>query len=198
LALAVILSTGGQFSRADLRGGGRDSTQEVNHGLIFDLGVEPHYPSVSSHLSPLVTLGVGYELSRRLTFSMRFITGSENIGQQPTRPVWGTLRIGGADLDATLFLRDERSLCPYVSLGFGLYTVETRGGEGYNGSGEDIAVGVQALLLQYFAINLSMTYRSLRFYNIVGDTDPTGIFEPFHDHTVGMMLSITFFPSILP
>lgn len=198
IMLTAITGSGVNLQATGLPLSTSDSASFSRRGFLFDIGSGPHYSSASGDAGYMFTMGFGYQVTSRFSLGMKFYTGDENIAQQADRPVWGRFRTGGASLESTVLMTGGATLVPYVSLGFGLYTIETRSGEGYNGNGLDATVGIQMDLSQYFSLGVSVRYTPMRFYNTVGDTDPDGIFRPFDDHILGVATSLTFYPDILP
>ena len=178
-----------------------DSLDDQRDRVIFFIEAAPFFSSVNDFGNGGYTasLGVGYQFGRRFSLTLNVHSGREEIPQTPTRPIGGTLDIGGAGLEGTLFFGRGERIRPFASVGLDLYTLLTGDlqGIGYNGNGFSVGVGVQAEFLDYISANLIARYTRARFYSPVGDDPFRQQFEPFHNKWLGGTLRIAFYPSIL-
>jgi hypothetical protein len=175
-----------------------DSSAHPYDGLFFEFRVVPQYdaaPSVAER-GEIVLLGPGYALSRMCVLSLLFATGSRVVEPSATRPVNGRFGFGGARLEITYLPASGSPVRPYGSAGAGLYSIINVDGLGYNGNGFHIGAGVGWEPTDSFRSKLGLEYDSMRFFNQIGSTQ--GAFEPFTLNSLGVSLSVSFVPGILP
>ena len=175
-----------------------DSSGHRYEGLFFEFRVVPQYetsPSVAER-GEIALLGPGYALSRMWAVSLLFATGSRVIEPSATRPVSGRFGFGGARLEVTYSLAGKGPFRPFCSAGAGLYSIINVGGFGYNGNGVDFGAGVGWEPTDYFRSRLGLEYERMRFFNQIQSSG--GVFEPFTLNSLGVSLSVSFVPGILP
>jgi hypothetical protein len=167
-------------------------------GLVFDIQLGPHFSSPSSYADGgyTVSLGFGLNFSPLLQMAIHIYTGRESIPPGSVKPVNGWLPVGGASLEATVFLTSVPIVRPYGTLGYGLYTIA--GGEGYNGGGPHFEAGVEWELARYFSLRAGAQYTIIRFHDPTGEAYQAAGFEPFTARLLGGAIRATFYPSVLP
>ena len=167
-------------------------------GLVFDVEAAPHYSSLSSYADGgySISLGFGLNFSPLFQMTIRVYTGRENIPSGSVKPADGWLPLGGASLEATLFLTSGSSVRPYGSAGYGLYTIN--GGDGYNGGGAHVEAGAEWDISRYFSIRAGARYAVIRFHDPTGEASQAAGFEPFTARLVGAAVRCAFYPSVLP
>jgi hypothetical protein len=198
LSLAVVCTRHPAATAADIP---PDSLRERSQSVLFLLEVSPFFSSSSNYSDGGYTasLGVGYQLSRRFSLSVIVYTGKDQIPESASTPVGGMLEIGGAGVEGTVFFVRSGTIRPYATAGLALYTIlrPDQSGNGYNGNGFSIGLGVQAEFLEYFSANLTAKLARSRFFNPVGDLPSRDQFEPFQQTQVGAAFRIIFYPSVL-
>jgi hypothetical protein len=197
-SLLAILTTSVSLATAGDAVTHRDSSACRAEGLFFELRAVPLYeasPSVMER-GELVMLGPGYALSRVWALSLLFATGSRVVAPSAARPVNGEFALGGARLELTYFLSDKGSIRPFCSAGAGLFSIINVGGLGYNGNGIHVGAGVGWEPTDFFRGKLGVEYDRMRFFNLVNQ--PEGQFEPFALNALGVSLSASFVPGIVP
>ena len=167
-------------------------------GLVFDIQLAPHFSSPSSYADGgyTVSLGFGLNFSPLLQMTIHVYTGREAIPPGSVKPVNGWLPMGGASLEATVFLTSVPIVRPYGTLGYGLYTIA--GGEGYNGGGPHFEAGVEWELARYFSLRAGAQYAIIRFHDPTGEAYQAAGFEPFTARLLGGAIRATFYPGVLP
>ncbi len=195
--LAVWLLLAIPHARA--QDGTGDSASYSRRGLEFSVGSRIHYSSPASYRSGgfVVFFAAGYCISPQLSCALKIYSGGEDVPQDRFKPTWGYLDVAGGGIEAKFFLVKESGVRPFVAAGYNLITLLS-GPSGYNGSGPQIAGGVQLNLSRHFALSASTEYVHIRMYNLVGQDDPGGIFTPFLDTMLGINVSASFFPDVLP
>ena len=167
-------------------------------GLLFDIQAAPHFSSLGSYAGGgySITLGFGLNFSPMFQMVIQIYTGREEIPSGSVKPVDGWLPLGGASLEATLFLASGSAVRPYCAAGYGLYTIA--GGNGYNGGGEHIEGGVEWDFSRYFSVRGGVQYTVVRFHDPTGEAYQSAGFEPFTAHFVGAAIRCTFYPRVIP
>jgi hypothetical protein len=167
-------------------------------GLVFDIQLGPHFSSPSSYADGgyTVSLGFGLNFSPLIQMAIHIYTGRESIPPGSVKPVNGWLPVGGASLEATVFLTSVSIVRPYGTLGYGLYTIA--GGEGYNGGGPHFEAGVAWEIARYFSLRAGAQYTIIRFHDPTGEAYQSAGFEPFTARLLGGAIRATFYPSVLP
>jgi hypothetical protein len=175
-----------------------DSSAHRYEGLFFEFRVVPQYevgPSVVER-GEIALLGPGYAFSRMCVVSLLFATGSRVVEPSGTRPVNGEFGFGGARLEITYSPAAESPIRPFCSAGAGLYSIINVGGFGYNGNGVHAGAGVGWEPTDFFRSKLGIEYDRMRFYNQIRASG--GVFEPFTLNSLGVSLSVSFVPGIVP
>jgi hypothetical protein len=167
-------------------------------GLVFDMQLAPHFSSLNSYADGgyTVALGFGLNFSPHFQMAIHVYTGRESIPPGSVKPLDGWLPVGGASLEGTAFLTSVSIVRPYVTLGYGLYTLA--GGGGYNGGGAHFEAGVAWELARYFSIRAGARYTIIRFHDPTGEAYQAVGFEPFTARLPGGVIRIAFYPSVLP
>lgn len=189
---------------AALRAGGPDPGEGVRpdtsrpFGLVFDAQAEAHLssPGTASQGGYSYALGFGLSFSSRFQMSIHVCTGKEEIRPGPVKPVDGWLPMGGASIEATLFLTSGPAVRPYGAAGYGLYTLN--GGDGYNGWGAHCEAGVEWEFSSYVSVRGGVEYSVRRFHDPTGEASQAAGFEPFTLHYFGAAIRCAFYPSVLP
>jgi hypothetical protein len=196
--LLILLFTTALPAKAGETHASLDSSAHRYEGLFFEFRVVPQYEAAPAVVErgEIVLLGPGYALSRMCVLSLLFATGSRIVEPSVARPVNGRFGFGGARLEITYFLAGERPIRPFCSAGVGLYSIINVDAVGYNGNGFHIGAGVGWEPTDFFRSKLGLEYDSMRFYNLVGR--PEGQFEPFTLNSLGISVSVSFVPGILP
>jgi hypothetical protein len=173
-----------------------DSSRQF--GLVFDIQVAPHFSSLSSYADGGYTISLGFGLNFSPLFQMAIhvYTGREEIPPGSVKPVDGWLPMGGASLEATVFLTSGSAVRPYVTAGYGLYTIA--GLDGYNGGGSHFEAGVAWELARYFSIRAGVQYTIIRLHDPTGEAYQAVGFEPFTAHLLGGAIRFAFYPRVLP
>jgi hypothetical protein len=196
--LLMVLSISALPAQAGEARAPSDSSAHRYEGLFFEFSVIPQYeigPSVAER-GEIALLGPGYAFSRMWAVSLLFATGSRVVEPSATRPVSGRFGFGGACLEVTYSLTRKGPFRPYCSAGAGLYSIINVGGFGYNGNGVDFGAGVGWEPTDYFRSRLGLEYERMRFFNQIQSSG--GVFEPFTLNSLGVSLSVSFVPGILP
>lgn len=167
-------------------------------GLVFDVEAAPHFSSLSSYADGgyTVSLGFGLNFSPMFQMAIHVSTGRETIPPGSVKPVDGWLPVGGASLEATLFLTSGSSVRPYGTAGYGLYTIA--GGNGYNGGGAHFEAGAEWDVSRFFSIRAGARYSIIRFHDPTGQAFQAAGFEPFTARLPGGAIRFAFYPSVLP
>lgn len=171
-------------------------------GLAFDVQAASHLSSLDAYRDAgyAVSLGFGVRVPPHFLFTVNVYTGSSMVPHTETRPVHGSLAVGGAALEATYLPTTGTALRPYVAGGVGLYTylTEAEGGIGYNGGGYYFEMGLQWDFSVCFSVRGGLQYGEIFFHNPVGDAAELPGFEPFTSRQVGAAIRCAFYPDILP
>ncbi len=167
-------------------------------GLIVDVEVAPHYTSPTSYADGgySVSLGFGLNFSPLFQMTIQVYTGREMIPGGTAKPVNGWLPLGGASLEGTLFFTTGAPVRPYVSTGYGLYTIN--GGEGYNGGGLSFEGGIEWDLSRYISLRLGAEYGVTRYHDPTGEGSLAAGFQPFTLRAAGAAMRMAFYPDLLP
>ncbi len=169
-------------------------------GLVLDAAIGPYYSSADWKSSDNYTfsLGVGYFVAKKLSFGLRISTGSERLSSDVAPLMAGFFALGAAEAEGVYYLHEGETWRPFLTAAFGLTTIERWGGIGYNANGGRVGAGLQLVLSRYFGCNASIDYGYKRFFMLVNQTDPNNLFSPFIEHIIGLKLSFSFYPNIVP
>lgn len=167
-------------------------------GLIVDVQVAPHYTSASSYADGGYTISLGFGLNFSPAFQMtiQVYTGREMIPRGSEKPVDGWLPMGGAALEGTYFLTTGVPVRPYVSAGYGLYTLN--GADGYNGGGFSLEGGAEWDFSRFVSLRLGAEYGVTRYHDPTGEAYQAVGFQPFTLRSAGAALRMAFYPDLLP
>ena len=106
--------------------------------------------------------------------------------------------MGGASFDARYFLSTGEAIHPFVLVGYDLSSLIDDDTHGYSGGGPRGALGLQLECSSAWAVSAQVGYAFIRYYSVVSDTDPAGIFQAFTDHRLGVAVHVNFYPNLLP
>jgi hypothetical protein len=198
LAVLFVLSTPALSPAQSPFEGPATPDSSRHFGLVFDMQIAPHFSSPSSYDDGgyTVSLGFGLNFSPLLQMAIHVYTGRESLPPGSVKPVNGWLPVGGASLEATVFLTSVSTVRPYGTLGYGLYTIA--GGNGYNGGGPHFEAGVAWELARYFSLRAGVQCTIIRFHDPTGEASQAAGFEPFTVRLLGGAIRATFYPSVLP
>jgi len=173
-----------------------DSSRQF--GLIFNIQAAPHISSVNSDggRGYAISLGFGVNFSPMFQMTIQVYTGKEEIPSGSVKPVDGLLPLGGGALEATLFFTSRSAVRPFMSAGYGLYTLN--GGSGYNGGGANVEAGIEWDFSRYFSIRGGAQFAFIRYHDPTGEGEQFSGFEPFTVRFAGAAIRCAFYPSVIP
>ena len=181
---------------AHARGAEPDSSRSFR--LVFDIQASPHLSSQSSWRDGgyTVSLGFGVNISPLLQAGVNIYTGRETIPRGFAAPTYGSLPLGGATLELTLFPLPSGKFRPYIALGYGLYTLAAE--NGYSGGGGQAEGGIQWDFSPFFSLRGGLQYLSIHYHDPTAEASAAVGFQPFTVRSAGAALRCSFYPSVLP
>jgi hypothetical protein len=202
IALTILLVAQGGLAGEIHSNASDEADTSFQRGLVLNAQYSPFYSSAQSFKSGeyAFSLGAGYCIGYHFSIGLNIYTGGQTIPAEEFKPISGRLSLGGGGIEVTFIPVAAGDVRPYVTIGYGLFTLLSTDGlrAGYNGGGLQAGAGAQFEFSRYFSSQAGLRFGCIRYHSRVPGLVGDFAFVPYNETELGVILRVNFYPRVFP
>ncbi len=192
ILLAVLMLAMSPEAFAKGKAEGESPRRAFPTGLGLIISFTPYYSTLSDESLQNYALSVGltYDIDRRIELRLTFYTGEEVVASDPSRLVSGKLLMGAGSIGAVYHFAYFGRFRLYGGGGIDLQTILNGAQKGYNGNGFQLSAGTEYLLDRNISLSGGLLFKRSYYRSFVNNGNWSSLQPRFNDSWIGLTLAV--------